>query len=337
LTSAYRKHVYGDLRPYLCLIEDCPLQDHLYPTRHEWLQHESNYHWKTWKCCFDCGIDNFQARAELESHLNAFHSAEVFGNRLETIVSLCEQNIESERQRHCPLCYESMGSQTLYAKHVGWHSRELALFVVRTYNEDDEEAEDHNLDSELDNVESERGGESESDSDWFSDLGEGSNNMRAWNPSEVPFDSDAAVARFVENLSGEDSASSSDIEDIRALFSGETADAQSATQLKQSPIPGNFESHGISAPDSSMKARADNLQRQSSEEALSEAENDSISNSHPQDAITGPKLPDDVNERSFPIRQQGARRQQRSSPTGVEDPPASRSGVGFAGVTGISR
>lgn len=46
----HRKHVFQDLRPYVCTFKDCAEASKLFTSRHEWFSHEAGVHRLEWFC-----------------------------------------------------------------------------------------------------------------------------------------------------------------------------------------------------------------------------------------------------------------------------------------------
>ncbi|KAF8053829.1 hypothetical protein FPV67DRAFT_1443106 [Lyophyllum atratum] len=45
-----RRHVFEDLRPYVCTFQNCHRANHLFASRHEWYDHEGTFHRREWYC-----------------------------------------------------------------------------------------------------------------------------------------------------------------------------------------------------------------------------------------------------------------------------------------------
>ncbi|KAI1112310.1 hypothetical protein F5Y14DRAFT_273727 [Nemania sp. NC0429] len=71
-TYQWKKHVLGDLRPYICLAEDCPAANKEYASRHEWMSHILQKHWKTWTCPYQCGF-NSTTEMNIRQHVTSIH------------------------------------------------------------------------------------------------------------------------------------------------------------------------------------------------------------------------------------------------------------------------
>ena len=93
---SWKKHVFQDLPPYICVTPTCLTPDKLYPTRHEWLHHSDTAH------------------PEMNSNYNAPQSNSV----------------------QCTLCREDVERGNIYDRHLARHLEELALFILPRSDED---------------------------------------------------------------------------------------------------------------------------------------------------------------------------------------------------------
>lgn len=140
-----RKHIYTDLEPYVCLFEDCKQGKRTFQSRHKWLQHQADYHWKLWTCCFGCSLE-FQSEQALESHLIEYHQKETVG-QLKRILQDCARLKNTSFQTTCPLCLGMMLSEEKCMKHLARHLRELSLFALPSYPTEDVEENDREEDN----------------------------------------------------------------------------------------------------------------------------------------------------------------------------------------------
>lgn len=70
----WAKHVFQDLEPYVCVVEDCNLPERLYKSRHEWMSHLRGCHQRfldTPQCplCMETPLTNLQLQQHLRRHL----------------------------------------------------------------------------------------------------------------------------------------------------------------------------------------------------------------------------------------------------------------------------
>ncbi|KAI9847544.1 MAG: hypothetical protein M1838_000843 [Thelocarpon superellum] len=139
---AWKKHVYSDLQPYLCISKDCPLQ--LFSSRQEWSLHDLNNHRKEWRCP-SCPQHKSASPHLLEAHFRDRHP-EYAAAQFAALVLLGEAPIESVAASACPFCdWETklrddnpdlaVGvtvsvTHKQYQKHVGRHLEQVARFAL---------------------------------------------------------------------------------------------------------------------------------------------------------------------------------------------------------------
>lgn len=139
--SSGRRHVNADLRPYICLEPDCLTSEQQYAKRHEWLNHMNHKHWRVFKCPYSCHEADFDSHSQLERHLRRSHPELSSQRDLSMMFDLCERPRPWPEESECPLCQQALYSEREYARHVGRHQTELALFALPN-RENDEVEED---------------------------------------------------------------------------------------------------------------------------------------------------------------------------------------------------
>ncbi|KAK7960744.1 hypothetical protein PG988_011958 [Apiospora saccharicola] len=80
---AWKKHVFADLRPYMCLYKDCPSAPQAFTRRHQWVEHLRQRHWRMWKCPFD-DSDPFQTQESFAKHIRHDHPDAIGANQIDT-------------------------------------------------------------------------------------------------------------------------------------------------------------------------------------------------------------------------------------------------------------
>ena len=146
LTSADRKHVFRDLRPYMCTFENCIHSEKLYVTRHDWMFHEMQMHRRQW-VCRSCD-ESFRSRHLIEIHMREIHPRDFTEKQLPVLLDLCERSVDSNELTDCPLCETLVslrGAEDLQG-HLGWHLEQLALFLL-TANDSEETSLSPEVDS----------------------------------------------------------------------------------------------------------------------------------------------------------------------------------------------
>ncbi|KAJ3541543.1 hypothetical protein NM208_g4558 [Fusarium decemcellulare] len=154
--AAWKRHVFGDLRPYTCPLLGCTGSSMGFDRRHQWQSHVSQQHWQSWFCHFKCQ-EAFESQEALKYHLSQKHLQTATEEHLSAISALAKKPTPESLAKECPLCHHKTTGLKAYVKHVGRHLEELALFAlpsVDNYNQDTE------IESDQENVT-----ESQQDSD----------------------------------------------------------------------------------------------------------------------------------------------------------------------------
>ncbi|KAF8243832.1 hypothetical protein K440DRAFT_663876 [Wilcoxina mikolae CBS 423.85] len=123
---SWMRHVFRDIRPYICTFEDCLQSDYLFGSRHEWFDHERQMHRR----------QVFTSRAEFENHLTKNHSNHFAPSELKIVVNWAES--ANELPQPCPLCSEKHFPRPLQ-RHLGRHMEQISLFVLPGTAEEGEE------------------------------------------------------------------------------------------------------------------------------------------------------------------------------------------------------
>ncbi|KAF5568402.1 transcription factor Cys6 [Fusarium phyllophilum] len=150
--GAWKRHVFGDLRPYTCLFSRCTESNTDFDRRHRWRLHVSQYHWRTWSCPFKCG-NTFPSAVELGDHIRLQHLPNASDEHLSTVVARGEVSVSNGVTQECPLCRRAISGLKSYVKHVGRHLEQLALHALPKIG--DEELEDYVESGEQNNEASE--------------------------------------------------------------------------------------------------------------------------------------------------------------------------------------
>ncbi|RWA11649.1 hypothetical protein EKO27_g3447 [Xylaria grammica] len=147
-TLQWKKHVLGDLRPYICLVQDCPTASREYSRRHEWMSHMFQKHWKSWVCPYQCGLDP-TTETNLRQHITKIHGPAT-DMEIDVMVARCSQSrsISQSSPVECPLCRDTLKSVQQYQRHVGLHQIDLALFTLPKIEDENEEPNERNEDEE---------------------------------------------------------------------------------------------------------------------------------------------------------------------------------------------
>ncbi|KAL6914674.1 hypothetical protein FSST1_012434 [Fusarium sambucinum] len=142
-TIAWKRHVLADLRPYVCLWEDCTASGMEFMRRHEWTLHETQNHLKTYNCPCSCGKP-FSVRSKCRNHVRKVHPDAFSSSQLDAMIDLSARPTREDESVSCPLCKETLSSMKDYRRHVGRHQEQLALFALPSLQTDDEaQTEEH--------------------------------------------------------------------------------------------------------------------------------------------------------------------------------------------------
>ena len=106
----WQKHIMEDITPYSCIFPECPMQNMLLDSRHEWFKHLQKVH-----------------RLYLSQH----------GEDYEMSPRTESKHIDSPATKSCPLCAQALTSSRQFERHVARHLQELALFVLGWQEADD--------------------------------------------------------------------------------------------------------------------------------------------------------------------------------------------------------
>src|ERR1700709_1502305 len=106
LANLSRRHVFADLKPYICTFSDCKDALNTFPTRRMWETHEfKQHHLDTILFCSHCP-SIFPTKEEAHSHLRGAH-----GILLEEKAHGVSLGFYEQREPHeaaslsCPLCF----------------------------------------------------------------------------------------------------------------------------------------------------------------------------------------------------------------------------------------
>ena len=143
LINFYRKHIFQDLKPYVCTFEECDLK--MFADRSTWFTHELQIHRIEW-CCPFCTHPPLQSLVLFEDHLQNYHAQKFIKEQLSALGATCQQSVDKISPQACPFCDEwsvklrdanpNLAGGTLvvtpaqFQHHVGSHMEQLALFAL---------------------------------------------------------------------------------------------------------------------------------------------------------------------------------------------------------------
>ncbi|KAF4998394.1 hypothetical protein FDECE_11821 [Fusarium decemcellulare] len=139
----WKKHVYSDLQPYVCLENDCAMPNRQYGRRKQWFDHVLQEHWTEYRCPSGCG-SAFRTARSCSQHYRNQHPGQQTLVEIDTLVQLHSSNRDVSSGIPCPLCHERFLSTKEYKRHVGRHQEELALFALPGLDLEEEHLPDSN-------------------------------------------------------------------------------------------------------------------------------------------------------------------------------------------------
>lgn len=139
-----RKHLIRDLKPYVCIFQDCQTPEKLYGSINEWTSHMTQEE-QTFEWYCDSTVHQevmiFSSQHDFEAHMRNEH---------ESPMSNLELSRFSDRHRRpgvklfleCPLCYfappegNDYQTQDILRRHVASHLQSLSLFSLPNLPDD---------------------------------------------------------------------------------------------------------------------------------------------------------------------------------------------------------
>jgi transcriptional regulator with XRE-family HTH domain/uncharacterized C2H2 Zn-finger protein len=144
----WKKHVFRDLRPYVCLSSSCTTPEQQYLRRSDWMDHMRRNHWRIWQCPSGCP-DTFHSAREFEQHVRGAHPSREPSRNLATLQRLSSRPDLAKSKGQCPLCSDfQIMSDKQYGSHVAAHLEQLALFALPSTGSEEEEDESGDAESE---------------------------------------------------------------------------------------------------------------------------------------------------------------------------------------------
>ncbi|KAK7422980.1 hypothetical protein QQX98_001270 [Neonectria punicea] len=131
----WKKHVFADLQPYVCIFKDCSLK--LFETRHEWFEHETTFHQRHWRCTLCPGSEaSYATEEDIAAHIESDHRGNVTESQLPLLLEACEQQSQTLDTSSCPFCQEWKEDTFLadnsrgFCRHIARHLRLLSLVSI---------------------------------------------------------------------------------------------------------------------------------------------------------------------------------------------------------------
>lgn len=128
-TKFSRRHVFADIKPYICTFSGCADELKAFPTRKLWEDHEFSLHRqsKFWACT-QCP-NKSQTTEDFRSHLINEHHIKFSRTQFQRVSQIAERSEQQAMDKQeCPLCLEVPGkSKRHFITHVGKHMESIAL------------------------------------------------------------------------------------------------------------------------------------------------------------------------------------------------------------------
>src|SRR5215469_15478108 len=121
-----RAHILQDLQPYVCTYAECPDADHLYTSRHAWLEHERLVHRRIWRCSEHVSF-NSKSKDKLHRHFSDSHEG-LNEQQIENLLDLAETTVADMRQK-CLFCHSTGPFDRRLYNHMAFHQEQLATFA----------------------------------------------------------------------------------------------------------------------------------------------------------------------------------------------------------------
>ncbi|THZ57361.1 hypothetical protein D6C85_10455 [Aureobasidium pullulans] len=148
--AAWRRHVFSDLKAYVCTVAECEL--HMFTSSEAWMSHQLSEHLVAWNCPI-CDETPFFSGEYFQSHIRFCHPAEFSEEQLEQLTTSSKHSADSIRASECTFCDWAVASgdldrctfqdgevhvtPELFQRHVCSHLEQLALSTSLWTEEDD--------------------------------------------------------------------------------------------------------------------------------------------------------------------------------------------------------
>ena len=114
ILHCFRNHVISDLRPYVCVFDECSDPDHGYQAETHWFEHEQWQHNVSWSCNgFNAHAPAiFGNRSEFRAHFETSHSGLFSPSDIDKHLEV-SATPSKELFTHCPFCDFTIGQEQL--------------------------------------------------------------------------------------------------------------------------------------------------------------------------------------------------------------------------------
>ncbi|KAF2743783.1 hypothetical protein M011DRAFT_212531 [Sporormia fimetaria CBS 119925] len=156
--SLWRRHVFSDLRAYVCTFADC--DGPYFSDVNEWFRHEMTMHRVHYQCVL-CKSKRFSAKHRYIAHIETAHSEIARGANQEQLLGIARIPVEQIPAQECPCCAEWPGrlrerlisegnsadavdevitvTPTDFKRHLASHLEQLALFTLPIVSHGDDD------------------------------------------------------------------------------------------------------------------------------------------------------------------------------------------------------
>ncbi|KAI0415957.1 hypothetical protein F5X98DRAFT_206235 [Xylaria grammica] len=136
----WKRHVFRDLRPYICTFEHCHNAGKLFPSRHEWQHHEFQIHRREY-VCQRCR-NRYTSRKDMLTHLQGHYGDSIPPDQMDIILDLCDRQVDpsNNHTESCILCGKECPLSEWH-DHVAAHMEDLSIFVLPAPEDDEGQAE----------------------------------------------------------------------------------------------------------------------------------------------------------------------------------------------------
>lgn len=120
----------NDIRPYTCMVENCPTPYRFYVTRNEWSEHVLCDHPPKWRCSCCAGTRPvFQSLRSFMAHLDERHESQVSDDTLDRIIA--KSAFRTFGITNCPLCNEEGPTDSPeLIEHVLGHIHDFSMYAL---------------------------------------------------------------------------------------------------------------------------------------------------------------------------------------------------------------
>jgi hypothetical protein len=145
----WERHVFADLKTYVCLEEHC--SSRMFESSHAWLRHQLSHHLKEWRCRA-CNVDlTLNSLQDLREHYYTQHSLMHEDDDFLQLAKASEVLPKTVSVDRCKFCKWSeflpkgvdRVSTSRFRKHVGSHLEQIALATVPEKYRSVDEIEEH--------------------------------------------------------------------------------------------------------------------------------------------------------------------------------------------------